>query len=496
MEKTKTQIKEISTRPPIVVVLGHVDHGKSSLLEAIREDFVITSQESGGITQHIGAYQADYQGKYITFIDTPGHAAFSAMRSRGAKVADIALVVVSADESVKPQTIEVIEQVKELEMPLIVVINKVDRPEANVEKVKMDLSQHDVYLESYGGKVPSVETSATTKQGIPELMEMILLVSEMEDVKANPVSPGKGVIIESYVDRKRGVTSTLLVTDGTVHVGDIVGTKTSFGKIRILEDTKGKDIEEAVPSTPVVVLGFSEIPYVGEEFQVFEDENTAGDALSQDTAQEAERTDTEDTFNIILKTDVVGSLEAIEELLSALPQGTMRLSIVKADAGDIGESDVKLAQGTNSQIFGFHVSEATGVKELADRSGVAIEKFEIIYELVDRVQKVMEQNIQEETVREDLGSLEVLAVFLNDKKRQIVGGKVLEGIAKQASKIEVMHGEEYIGAGRVVSLQRDKKDVDSVPAGEECGILFEGNVKIEEGDILKFYIEKTRKPKL
>ncbi|MDP6704040.1 MAG: translation initiation factor IF-2, partial [archaeon] len=413
---TTTKQQNTQTRPPIVVVLGHVDHGKSSLLEAIREDFDITSKESGGITQHIGAYQAEYQGKSLTFIDTPGHAAFAAMRSRGTKVADVAVVVVAADESVKPQTIEVLQQVKELNMPLVVVLNKIDRPEANVEKVKMDLSQHDVFVESYGGKVPSVETSAETKQGIPELLEMILLVAELEDLAADYAKPGTGVVIESYIDAQRGATATLLVTDGTVRKGDIVGTKSAVGKMRVLEDTQGNEIEEAGPATPVVVLGLESRAHVGEVFQVFEDEKAARDQIEEQVLQNgiAASAETGATLNIILKTDVVGSLEAIEEMLSQLPQGKVALSVVRADVGDIGESDVKLAQGTEARILGFHVSEAAGIRELAERSNVRIESFGIIYELVDRVQALMAQNVQEELVRTDWGTMEVLAVFLSD----------------------------------------------------------------------------------
>ena len=313
-EKT-IQKKKTATRPPIVVVLGHVDHGKSSLLEAIHEDFRITAKESGGITQHIGAYVVEYAGHNVTFLDTPGHELFSAMRSRGAKVADIAVLVVAADESVKPQTIEAIEQIKKAGIPMVVAINKVDKPEANSERVKQELAKQGVMVESYGGDVPAVETSATSKQGIKELLEMILLVAELEDLQASATQTGEGAIIEEHLDSKRGPTATILVENGTVEVGDFIATGSTQGKVKILEDFKGQGIKKAIPSTPAVVLGFLKAPLIGETFHIFQAESAAqsfaqehGTAGREHSAEVLHREDDTDrkTQNRILKADVAG----------------------------------------------------------------------------------------------------------------------------------------------------------------------------------------------
>jgi len=482
-----------NTRPPIVVILGHVDHGKSSILEAIREDFNITAKESGGITQHIGAYRVEYQDKEIAFIDTPGHKAFSAMRSRGAKVADIALLVVAADDGVKEQTKEAIDQIKKAKLPMIVVLNKIDKPEANQDKVKQELSQHDIFVEDFGGKVPIVETAATTKQGIPELLEMILLVSELEDLKADESKPGEGVIIESYTDTRRGVTAMLLVRDGTVRTGDVIGTKSTTGKVRIMEDIQGVSMEQATPSTPVIVLGFENPPQVGEEFQVFKDEATARAGVSLKQQQREQVTSDEETqfFDIVLKADVQGSVEAIEGMLKAITDEKMVLRIVYAGAGDIGEKDVRLAQGTGARIFGFHTKADSETAALADREKVSIETFDVIYELVQRVDELMKKSKEPEIVRKDLGRMEVLAIFRTEKNSQIVGGKIVDGEAKKGSKVEIMREGEMIGEGRAVSLKRGQTDASTIPKGEEGGIFYEGSEKVQEGDVLQFYEYET-----
>ncbi|MCH8986748.1 translation initiation factor IF-2 [Patescibacteria group bacterium] len=482
-----------NTRPPVVVVLGHVDHGKSSILEAIREDFNITAKESGGITQHIGAYRVEYQNKEIAFIDTPGHEAFSAMRSRGAKVADVALLVVAADEGVKEQTKEAIDQIKKAELPMIVVLNKIDKPEANQDKVKQELSQYDVFVEDFGGKVPLVVTSATTKQGISELLEMILLVSELEDLKADKSKPGEGVIIESYTDTQRGATATLLVRDGTVHRGDVIGTKSTIGKVRILEDAQGVSMEKAVPSTPATVLGFENPPQIGEEFRVFDDEAAARAevSLEKQTREQVDSDKETQFFNIVLKADVQGSLEALQGMLKAITGDKMVLRIVYAGAGDIGEKDVRLAQGTGARIFGFHVKVDSGIAALADREKVKIEMFSVVYELVQRVDSLMKKAKEPEIVRKDLGKMEVLEIFRTEKNSQIIGGKIVDGEAKKGSKIEIMRGGEMVGKGRAVSLKRGQTDANTVPKGEEGGILYEGSEKVQEGDMLQFYEYET-----
>ncbi len=485
--------RDTITRPPVVVVLGHVDHGKSSLLDAIREDFRITSRETGGITQHIGAYQVDYEGKRITFIDTPGHEIFSAMRSRGAKVADIAILVVAADESVKPQTIEAIGQIKKAGIPMVVAINKMDKPRASAQRVKQELSQHGVVVESYGGKVPSVETSANTKQGIKELLEMILLMAEVEDIRADKKVQGQGVIIESYMDAKRGPTATLLVQAGEVRVGDVIGTRAAAGKVRILEDFQGKDIEVALPSMPAVVIGFLDAPRIGEQFRVFEDEESLKVHFPEEAPRETESVVMLDpdakVVNIIVKADVAGSLEALEEVLRNIPQEGSALRVMHYGVGEVQEGDIKLARSANAHIFSFRTKASAAALDLAEKEGVSIQRFDIIYELIQAVRELLEASVKKEGGREDVGSLLVLAVFLTDKKRQVLGGKVLEGEVRKGVMVEVVREGEVVGQGKITNVQRDKKNVSQVGKGQECGLAYEGAVSIQRGDRLQFFTE-------
>lgn len=498
----KEKQKNLKFRPPIVVVLGHIDHGKSSLLEAIK-DFKITERESGGITQHIGAYQVEEQGKRITFIDTPGHEAFSQMRSRGAKVADIAILVIDASEGVKAQTKEAISHIKKYQIPVIVALNKIDKPEADPEKVKRELSQEDLLVESMGGKVPSLEVSAKTGKGIAELLELILLVAEMEELTADPQKPGQGVIVESYLDNLRGPTATLLLTDGTLKIGDIIGTFSTFTKIKSLENFQKKSIEKALPSTPVIIFGFNQVPKVGEKFKVFPDLETAQSYLKIPAEKPGgppvgglEITDAKRVLNLILKADVLGSIEAIEEILKNLPQEKVVLRVLKSEVGNINESDLKLAIGGKALVLGFRVEMDPIAKKIVERENLRIMTFEVIYDLVEGVRKFMEKIVAPEQIRTDLGKVKVLAKFLTEKNRQIIGGRVIEGEVRKGSLIEVFREEEKIGKGKMVNLQRNKKDIDLVSKGEECGILYEGDTKIEEGDVLLIYTEGRRKGQL
>jgi translation initiation factor IF-2 len=481
-------------RPPIVVVMGHIDHGKSSILEAIK-DFRITAKESGGITQHIGAYQIEEQGKKITFIDTPGHGAFSQMRSRGAKVADIAILVVDASEGVKEQTKEVITLIKSLKMPVIVAINKIDKPDAEPERVKRELVKYDMQVESFGGTIPSVEVSAKTKKGIPELLEMILLVAEMEDLDSKD-QPIEGVVVESSLDNARGATATLLVLSGILKTGDTIGTSTAFTKIKSLENFQKKQIKEAEPSTPVIVFGFSEVPKVGDLFRAFKNINEAQEYMkkpSQDKEIYGELEVGQKYLNLILKADVEGSLEAIQEILKSLPQDKVIIRSIKAEVGNINESDVKLAMGGKTAIVGFKVKTDAVAQKILEREEMRAITFDVIYDLVESVRSLMEKIVIPEDIRIEVGKVKILAKFLDNKNRQIIGGKVFEGEAKKGPKIEILRDEEVIGQGRMISLQKNKKESDSVKKGEECGILFESSTKIEEGDVLSFYREEKRK---
>lgn len=496
--------KNIVKRPPVVVVLGHVDHGKSSLLEAIK-DFRITAKESGGITQHIGAYEVDHNNKKITFIDTPGHEAFSAMRLRGASVADISLLVVDSAQSVQPQTKEAIMAIKKADVPMIVVLNKIDLPTANPEKIKGELAKVDVVVESMGGTIPSVEVSAKEKTGINELLEMILLVADLKDLKADLESPAEGLVIESYMDSLKGPIATLIVEKGVLSKKSIIATDLAVAKVKSMEDFTGKQIGEALPSQPVVVLGFESVPAVGEKFKTYQGAEEAKAKIRREEPKrelnvsalnpESEKK----VSNIILKGDVFGSLEAIEGMLKNLPQDKVNLRILKSEVGDINESDAKLAKMSKAQIVGFRVKIDPGVFKLLkadEQKKVRVKIFDVIYELIQGVRNSMEKSLEQEITRKDVGKLKTLLVFWAEKNRQIVGGKIIEGELKKGLKLDILRGEQKIGSGRIVNLQRDKKDVDMLKKGSEAGILFEGNVKIEKGDILVVYTEERKKSEL
>ncbi|MCD6271070.1 translation initiation factor IF-2 [bacterium] len=488
-----TSTTQTTQRPPIVVILGHIDHGKSSLLEAIK-DLKITQKEAGGITQHIGAYQIEHKGEKITFLDTPGHEAFWAIRSRGAKVADIAILVVAADEGVKPQTVEAIKCIKEANIPTIVAINKIDKPEANPVKVKQELAKEGVLVEGFGGDVPVVETSAKTRQGVDELMEMILLVAQMENLKADLQKTPEGVVIEAYLDPKRGPTATLIVKEGILKEGDVIATKSVVGKARILEDFRGKRIKEAYPSQPVVVIGFEEVPIVGEQFRKFASLEEAREQVVKEK-KETKRTIVEPgkkILNLIIKADVLGSLEAIETVIERLPQSEVILRVLKSDVGDVNEEDVALAISGEAKILAFRVKNTPQAERLARDKGVKIFHFEIIYDLAQKIRELIREIVESEVVREDIGQLRVLVVFRTEPNRQIVGGRVIKGEFIKGAKVEIFREEKKIGQGKILNLQKEKKDIEKGQEGDEIGILYEGGAKIKEGDILKAFIEKRK----
>lgn len=484
--------------------MGHVDHGKSSLLEAIK-DFKITSRESGGITQHIGAYEVSHNDKQITFIDTPGHEAFSAMRARGAQVADIALLVVDAAQSVQPQTKEAIMAIKRAEIPMIAVLNKIDLPNANPQKIKGELAKVDVLVESMGGTIPSVEVSAKEKIGIDELLEMILLVAEMQDLKADLDSPAEGLIIESYMDSFKGPVATAIVQRGILNKKDVIATDLAIAKVKSILNFQNKEIEHGMPSQPVIILGFDKVPAVGEKFKTY---SSAEEAMSEIRKEKPKREigasvveadPHKKVLNIILKGDVFGSLEAIDGMLKNLPQEKIGLRILKSEVGDVNENDVKLAEMSKATIIGFRVKVTNPVMQYmkADtEKSIRIKTFNVIYELIQDVRLSMEKNLEAETVRKDIGKLKTLVVFWGEKNRQIVGGKVTDGEFKKGLKLEVVRDNARVGSGKIVNLQRNKKDVDLAKKGDEAGILFEGNVKIEKGDIIVAFAEERRKGEL
>ena len=488
--------ENLISRAPIVVVLGHVDSGKTSILDAVRKTHV-AEKETGGITQHVGAYEVELQGKKITFIDTPGHEAFSAMRARGAKVADIAILVVDGVAGVQDQTKEAITHIKKAGIPMIIAINKIDRPEADPEKIKRELAKENILVESIGGKVPSVEVSAKTGKRIGDLLELILLVAEIENLKGDISKPGEGVVIESYLDSHRGPTATLLLRDGILKPGEIVGTFSTFGKIKMLENFQGKKIEIAYPSMPVISIGFEDVPRVGERFKVFgtieETQNNIPKVEKEEKREVFLITPDKKVLNLILKTDVLGSIEPIENVLKGLPQEKVILRILKAEVGDINESDFKLAQSAKAKILGFRVKITPVAKSLAEREKIKILTFEIIYDFVQTIRGLMEKILEPEIVRTDLAKLKTLLIFWTEGSRQIVGAKVLEGEVKKGTKIEVIRGEEKVGQGKLINLQINKKDVEKAIRGQECGILYEGDAKIQEGDILVIFTKEKRK---
>ena len=488
------------TRAPIVVVLGHVDSGKTSLLLAIRKLKVPEGKPGGAITQHIGAYQIGKEDKKITFIDTPGHEAFSAMRARGAKVADIGILVIDGVAGVQDQTKEAISHIKKAGIPMIVAVNKIDRPEASVNKAVRELAKENVLVESMGGKTPLVAVSAKTGKGIEDLLELILLVAEMENLKADISQPGEGVVIESYLDRFRGPTVTLLLRDGILKINEIVGTPSTFGKVKILEDFQGEKIEIAYPSMPAVVIGFENVPQVGEKFKVFKNIEEAQNFLQKmEIGKKREVffiSPDKKVLNLILKTDVLGSIEPIENVLKELPQEKVILRILKAEGGDINESDFKLAQSAKAKILGFRVKITPVAKSLAEREKIKILTFDIIYDLAQTVRELMTKVLEPEIVRIDLAKLKTLLIFWTEGNRQIVGARVLEGEVKKGTKIEVIRGEEKIGQGKLINLQINKKDVEKAIRGQEVGILYEGDSKIQEDDILVIFTKEKRKLEL
>jgi len=490
-------------RPPIVVFLGHIDHGKTSLLDYIRKTNV-AQKESGGITQHIGAYEAQYKNKKITFIDTPGHEAFSVMRFRGTKVADIAVLVIAADEGVKPQTKEALSIIKKENIPFIIAINKIDKPQANSEKVKRELAKENILVESMGGDIPSVETSAKTGQGINDLLDLIEIVAEIEELKGDLTKLGQGVVIESYLDPQKGPTATLIIRNGILKQGDIIATPSTLGKVRLLKDFQGKNIAKVLPSQPCFMLGFEKIPRVGEEFKVFPNIGTAKNFIQKNRNLQhslnqkinTQNNKVKKSLNLILKLDVLGSKEAIENVLNKLPKEKVSLNIINIGVGDISESDVKLAEASKSKIIGFRVKASPTIIELAKNKKITVLTFDILYDLSKAIYHLMEMALKPKVIEEEVGQLKVLVIFRTEKNRQIIGGKIIRGYVKKGLLINVFRENKKIGKGKIINLQRNKKNIDKGEKGEEVGILYEGDTKVQEDDILVFYLKKVEKESL
>ncbi len=492
---------DLKSRPPVVCVLGHVDHGKTTLLDAIRETNIVEG-ESGGITQHIGAYQAKIKGKNITFLDTPGHEAFKAMRERGAKVTDIAILVVAADDSVQPQTAEAIAHIKKAKVPMVVAINKIDKPEADVEKTKKQLADHDVLTEEWGGDTVCVEISAKQKINLDKLLESILLVSEMEELKASPETRAVGTIIESNMDANQGPVATVLVQNGTLKLNDPVTVFGIIGTIKSMENFKGEKIEYAEPSTPVRILGLEKVPEVGDILQVEDSREEARKKIGSfkkikniSKKYKNDKNSKVKTLNIILTADVQGSLEAIMSEFNKIEIEGVNLQIVNFKVGKISESDVMMASSSNAMIIGFNNSITSVASRMAEDRKVDVKIYKIIYEMLDELKAKLESMVEIELELAKIGKLEVLAIFRTEKDKRIIGGKVVSGKMKRGVVAKIVRDDQVIGEGKLSNLQLGKKDTAEVDSGKECGITFTGHVKIKEGDVLEAYEEREVKRK-
>lgn len=495
-------------RPPIVAVMGHVDHGKTTLLDAIRQANVVAS-ESGGITQHIGAYQVKHNGKLVTFLDTPGHEAFVEMRARGANVTDLIILVVAADDSVRPQTIEVINRAKFTNTPLIVAINKVDKENANVVKVKQELAEHGVLTEDWGGKTIAVEISAKQKLGIDKLLEMVLLQAELENFTANPNGKTLGTVIESHVAQGKGAVATVIVQNGTLRVGDIIAAGISHGRVKSLEDEHGRKLKSAGPSTPVQISGFSDQPEAGDVLQTRETIDQARDiALSAQKLKHSRKLtsrprlqgDTENkTLNLILKADVAGSLEAIKQSFAKLKNDEVQINILSEGVGEINENDVLLASNSGGTIIAFRSKTNPKAINLAKQKNVAIETYDVIYELLESVTAAVIAMFTPEMEKAVFGRGKVLAIFRTEKGQMIIGGQVNEGEIRKNKPVAVIRkneaGEEVeVGRGEILDLQQNKIAAKEVARGNEFGMKIKTQVKLAEGDTLESF-EETLKQK-
>lgn len=496
--------RDLKPRPPVVTIMGHVDHGKTSLLDSIRETRV-TQTEAGGITQHIGAYTVDIKNNKITFLDTPGHEAFTAMRARGAQATDIAVLVVAADDGVMPQTIEAINHSKAANVPIIVAINKMDKATANPDRVKQELTEYGLVAEDWGGDTICVPVSAKTKDGIDTLLEMILLVAEMQELKANPDRPAKGVVVESKLDKGRGPVATILIKNGTIRVGDPIVAGLSYGKVRAMFDDKGRKVKSAGPSIPVEVLGFNEVPDAGDIMYVVNDEKTARSIVDSRVAtnrnnmlNEVHRVSLEDLFdqikqgkvkelNIIVKADVQGSVEAVTQALERLSNEEVKVSVIHGGVGAISEADVTFALASNAVIIGFNVRPDTKTRSYAEKEKVDIKTYRIIYEAIEDVESAMKGMLDPEYKEVVQGRVEVRATFKVSSVGTIAGCYVTEGKINRNNDIRVIRNGIVVYEGKLASLKRFKDDVKEVASGYECGLSIEKFNDIKEGDVIESY---------
>lgn len=498
--------KDLEKRPPVVVVMGHVDHGKTSLLDAIRSTHV-TAKEAGGITQHIGASQISLKGEKITFLDTPGHEAFTAMRLRGAQVTDIAILVVAADDGVMPQTIEAINHARAANVQIIVAMNKIDKPGANPDRVKQELADQGLLVEDWGGDIICVPVSALKGEGIDTLLEMVLLVAEMGDLKANPRRKARGTIIEAQLDKGRGPVATVLVQSGTLQVGDPIVAGSAYGRVRAMIDDKGRNVKKALPSTPVEILGLSEVPTGGELFYVAKNDKQARQVAEQIRAQgrvqmigqTPNKVSLDDLFsqiqegkmkelNIIIKADVQGSVEAVKQSLEKLSNEEVRIRTIHGGVGTITESDVQLASASGAIIIGFNVRPESAVKAIADREEVDIRLYRVIYNAIEDIKLAMKGMLDPEFVEKVVGHAEIRQTFKVSGLGTVGGAYVLDGKIVRNAGVRIVRDGIVVYEGNLTSLKRFKDDAKEVNTGYECGVMFEKYNDIKEGDTVEAFI--------
>ncbi len=504
------KIEDLKERPPVVTIMGHVDHGKTTLLDAIRNARVAEG-EFGGITQHIGAYQIDLDGKKITFLDTPGHAAFTSMRARGSQVTDIVIIVVAADDGVMPQTKEAIDHAKAARVPIIVAINKIDKPGVDPEKVKFPLADLDLMPEEWGGKTIYRNISAKVGTGIKELLETIVTVAEVAELKANPNRYAIGTVIEAELTKTKGPVTTLLIQNGTLNVGDSIVVGASFGRVRQMNDDLGKMLKTAGPSTPVVITGLNEVPNAGDKFMAFKDERQAkavadkrmikkkeverkgSSAMSLDDLYGQIKTGDLATINLVIKADVTGSAEAVKQALEKLRIEGVKIDIIRCQAGQITESDILLADASKAIVYGFNIRPDAAIKQLAEERKVEIRLHRIIYALVDEMEKAMKGKLKPEFKEVVTGQAEVRQLFKVSKVGTIAGTYVTSGFIKSGSKVRVLRDGLIIYEGKLSSLKRFQSDVKEVALGYECGITIEKFNDLKEKDIIEAYVDEEIK---
>ena len=497
MEKKNDNFIE---RPPVIAVMGHIDHGKSTLLDYIRKSNVVAS-ESGGITQHISAYEVFHKTetgeKRITFLDTPGHEAFSKLRSRGAQIADIAVLVVSAEEGVKLQTKEAYETIKEAKIPFIVAINKIDKPSADIERTKMNLAESEIYLEGFGGAVPYTLISAKTGLGIPELLDMMFLVAELEGFKGDSSIPAEGIVLENNLDPQKGIAATLVIKNGTLASGMYIASHNAIAPVRIMENFKGEKIEKASFSSPVRIIGWDNLPPVGATFKAFSSKNEAQKCAENYEAEEKiEKPENEDArfvIPVIIEADTTGSLEAIVSKLELLSNERAKFKIIHAGIGIISEMDIKRAVAhPNAIVFGFNTKVNPLAKELSLRATIPLEMFTVIYTLLERAEEILKLKTPKIEVEELIGSLKVLKIFSVEKNRQVIGGRVETGTVKSGKDMKIIRRGAEIGTGAIRELQKLKNKVSEANEGEECGLLVESKIEIAPGDLISVVVLVSR----